>query len=481
MFKPSKYQLGIFEWVNSNIGSGKHLVVEAVAGSGKTTTAIEMLKLIPSNKDVIFCAFNKHIQVELSNRLPSNAIAMTYHSLGLSICKDNFGKSLKVDADKTNGLLQSILDKYSYGYLYPAIRRLSSLCKSSLLEPTYENITDLCYQHNIEVNGDIDIIIDAINQLLYKSKILTHVVDFDDMCYLPSALKLPAKHHDVIIVDELQDTNKSQIELALMSITNTGSIIGLGDRNQSIYGFRGADVNAIPSLIDRLNADTLPLSITYRNPNQVVKLVNEKFPDIKFEGRPDNIDGVYQEIKAQDFVDKVSAGDMILCRTNAPLVEYCFMLIRNGIKAIIKGRDIGAGLNALIKKYKKVTSVLVDLLYQLSEYRDLECTKLLASGKTGQAITLGDKINTIIALSDGCASIEEVERRIESIFSDDTAEVVLSSIHKAKGLESQRVFIIHPELLPHPLAKQSWEQRQEQNMIYVAYTRSLNELYIVEG
>jgi len=480
VFNPSHYQLDILNWGIENIGKGRNLVVEAVAGSGKTTTALELLKVIPSNMEVAYLAFNKHIAMELQSRIPPYAKALTYHSLGFSICRENYGKTIKVDSDKTNGILQGLLNKYSYGYLYPAIRRLTALCKNSLISPDIDTITELALLHNIDLNGDVDLITDTISDLLYKSKLNTHIVDFDDMCWIPVVEKLPAHKYDVIIVDELQDTNRTQVELALMSISPEGTIIGVGDSYQSIYGFRGADVNAIPNLIDRLQADTLPLSISYRNPQSVVDLVNEKFPNIKFEGRNNAPPGKVELVSSPDFISKVEIGNMVLCRTNAPLVEYCFELIRNGIKATIRGRDIGKNLITMIRKFKKNTSILTDMLYAMSEYRDLEVAKLIASNKSNQAITIADKVNTIVAIADGCTSIDEVESRIETIFSDDNPGVLFSSVHKAKGLEAKVVFILHPELMPHPMAKQDWEKIQETNIEYVAYTRSLDQLYIVQ-
>jgi len=68
----------------------------------------------------------------------------------------------------------------------------------------------------------------------------------------------------------------------------------------------------------------------------------------------------------------------------------------------------------------------------------------------------------------------------EEIFSDDThSGIILSSVHRAKGLEAERVFILKPELMPHPLATSEQELQQEMNIKYVAITRAKKELYIV--
>ena len=103
------------------------------------------------------------------------------------------------------------------------------------------------------------------------------------------------------------------------------------------------------------------------------------------------------------------------------------------------------------------------------------------SKKTGQAMSLDDQVSTIIALASGCDTIEELKTRIESVFADDAAGVTFSSVHKAKGTEANRTFILRPDLMPHPLASAGWETKQEDNLQYVALTRSKLEMYFVRG
>ena len=93
---------------------------------------------------------------------------------------------------------------------------------------------------------------------------------------------------------------------------------------------------------------------------------------------------------------------------------------------------------------------------------------------------LEDKIDTIVAISDGCQNVQEVTNKISTTFSDDVEGVIFSSIHKAKGLEAKNIYLLRPELLPHPMAKQPWEWQQEKNLSYVAMTRTLEKFsYVV--
>jgi len=92
---------------------------------------------------------------------------------------------------------------------------------------------------------------------------------------------------------------------------------------------------------------------------------------------------------------------------------------------------------------------------------------------------LNDKVETIVALSDGLETINSLEHRILDVFSDDAEGVVFSTVHKAKGLEADHVSILEPQLMPHPAASKEWELAQERNIEYVALTRSKETLVFV--
>ena len=475
MFIPSKYQKAIFDWHDTNQGKSGSLVVQAVAGSGKTTTGVIALnEHVPVKLNSAAIAFNKSIADNLSAKLPNRTVK-TYHALGLMNITSSFGR-VKVDNNKISMIIKDRLAYWEKPLISP-IKQLVGLCKNNLITPTNENLYDLADYYNIELNGSSEKIFNYVEFAYEKSLEMINIIDFDDMISMPILLNLPIRKFDYMFVDELQDTNPAQAELVLLSLSNGGVIVGYGDWRQSIYAFRGADIDAMPKFQQRFNADELPLSISYRNPLEIVKLVNDNFPEITFEAFENAIQGEIENAT----IGKINfiPDDMILCRINAPLVKPCFRLIRNGIKAIIKGRDIGLNLLSMINKIK--VTELPELLQRLALYKESEMIKLLAAKKIMQAQTLDDKIETIFAISDGCITIDDVKNRIATVFSDDIASVVFSSIHKAKGLEANRVFILRPDLLPHPLAKTAWQVQQESNLKYVAYTRALQKLTFVMG
>ena len=478
-FTPSHYQEAVFEHVKH---STEHAVVEAVAGSGKTTTVVQALQFTKPSDDVAFIAVNKHIADELKKRAPSHVHTSTLHSLGYSNMRQAFGK-VRVDDRKVDNILDDFLpydpnDPQESLNKRSAMKRLVSLGKAVLID---ENdpiaVQAMADRYGLELNGETDSVIDLLPKVMRRSREQTNVVDFDDMIYLPIALNLSLKKFDRLFVDETQDLNKSQLEFVLGSIREKGQIVAVGDRNQSIYSFRGADSEAIPNIISALNAKTLPLSITYRCPVSHVRLAQQLVSHL--EARDNAPEGIVGEVKESQLAE-ARDGDMILCRVNAPLVPIAFSLIRQGVKATVRGRDIGSNLASLARKLAKDTTLMSQFYSNLSDYESRELGRLEGrKASEMQVQSVLDKCETLSYVASECVLPDEIARRVESIFSDDVAGVVLSSVHRAKGLESDRVYILRPELMPHPLAKSAWEREQELNCQYVSWTRSRSELYFV--
>jgi len=471
-FTPSKYQWQIFAFVQNGSGHG---VVEAVAGSGKTSTIVLATQLTKPTDKVAFVAFNRHIARELQERAPSHVHVSTLNSLGNSNIR-NAWRNVKFDADKLKHILAN---HQSNGYNGP-VKRLVSLCKANLLEPTISNLDYISDRWDIDVDdGNREQVFDLAATVYHESVQQTNVIDYDDQIHFPATGRVGCEKFDVLLVDEAQDLNKAQIALALKSVADGGRIIAVGDRFQSCYGFRGADTDAIPNIIEALSATTLPLSICYRCPLKHVKQAQQLVPQI--EAREDAPEGVLDDIPRDKLAEMVKPGDMVLCRCNAPLVPPALNLIRQGIKAVIIGRDIGKGLMALLRKIQKSTGTfsLDETLWKLEDYADREVAKLYQSDKAMKAQSLRDRVETILALSDGCLSIGDLQTKVNVVFSDDKQGIAFSTVHKAKGLEADRVFILEPQLMPHPKAKKTWQRREEDHILYVAWTRAKAERYDV--
>lgn len=471
-FQPSKYQQVVFEFVAIGLGN---LMVEAVAGSGKTMTIVEALKLTAGS--VLFCAFNKHIQTELARRAPSHVRVQTVHSIGYGVLRSNLPTKPKLDDSKLWGITKELLPENDEYPLRQPLAKMVSLAKKTLTDFTDpQALEQMADYYGIELNGDAERIIELTPKAMAMCAERLAVIDFDDMIWLPTFLNLPMPKFDWVFVDEAQDLSKAQSAIVAGSLKEDGRIVMVGDRSQSIYGFTGADCNSIPRLIEEFGAQTLPLSITYRCPKSVVALAQKLVPQI--EAADNAIEGEVREVSEFNWMSQVNDKDLVLCRVNAPLVKACYAFIRRGTKAVIRGRDIGKGLLNFIDKLAPMN--VSDLLVKIREYRHREIAKLEVAGKTARIGSIQDRCDTLVALCDGINDLTELRFRIKEIFDDTTKDgVVLSSIHRAKGDEANNVYILKRELLPHPLATKEWQLIQERNLTYVAYTRTKKVLTFV--
>lgn len=488
-FEPSVYQKAIFEFGQHGEGNG---VAEAVAGSGKTTTLVKMLELLPENMNTIFLAYNRHIAKQLRNRVPSHVQVSTIHALGFKQCRklEDLDKRNPIEEDKTGLIMDAFWPvhrdvekalRIANRGKRSIMRRIVSLAKNTLFDYNdVQTVLDTAEHYGIELNGEGADILAYLPKVMQESMDNETVIDYDDMIWFPVVKSRLINHMDkfeFILVDEAQDLNACQIKFLLNAVAHGGRILAVGDRHQSLYGFRGADVRAIPRLIEMMSATTLPLSISYRCPRSHVLMAKEIVPEI--EPSDTAKEGTIREIDINQLVPQLNIGDMVICRTNAPLVAPAFAVIRAGKKAIIRGKDIGKNIVAFIERFD--TDDITELEVMMQEYTQKEYQRLLDKGKELQAEEVMDRMETVIEVARECRSVRELITKLIMLFDDENEGVVFSSVHRAKGLEADNVFILRPDLLPHPKAKQDWELEQEQNTLYVALTRSKDTLTFVNG
>ena len=490
----SKYQLAIYDWIEHDQG---HLVVEAAAGSGKSTTLVKCLDFISENSKVLLTAFNTDIVNELKKKVNDkpNVDIRTLHSLGLLFIKKNIPQASAIPE----------LFKYD-SYIKNNIRELSSINLYTLRGREYFKYIDnikkyvdfgrcyLCQTVNdlefIENRYGIETIADEKEvalQVMEWGKNALETIDYTDMVWLPNVLFLKPLGllFDFIMVDEVQDMNKAERELVLKCFKMGTRMISAGDTQQCLYTFSGADSESFNTLKSLPNTKCLPLSISYRCGKNIVDFAKKIVPTI--EAAENAIDG---QVIRNVSLDIVKDGDMILCRNNAPLVQIYNEFLKLGKKSFIRGKDIGNNLKALVKSTKQdVLNVdcnedgvfvrLYDDLFvsrnKLMEKFDIDADTAMNSPQIQNKL---DMINALEILAEGINKSEEIIEKIDEIFPkrDKKDGISLSTIHKAKGLEANNVFIACESLMPSKSAKKNWEIRQEYNLMYVAYTRAKHTL-----
>lgn len=476
----SPHQAAIFSFIETGAGNA---IVEAVAGSGKTTTIVEAMKRIPFGASAIFLAFNKAIAEELKAR---GVNARTFHSLTCSPVLAH--KEVRtVDVNKTRKLIDEnmiLRDAQLYGKF---VQRLVGLGKQAgvgcLIEDTEQNWSDLASHHDVDLDNESA---DYAKAIRWASNILrlsnaARAVDFDDMLYTPVHDGLSLNKFDFVFVDEAQDTNAIQRAL-LRKIMHDGSrMIAVGDPAQAIYGFRGADSEALNLIAEEFHAVRLPLSVSYRCPTSVVEYARQWVQHI--EPAPNAPTGIVANI-GQDWTPSAAfkPDDLIVCRTTRPLITLAYQLLRAGVSAHVMGREIGVGLQALVKRMNaKGVDALIE---KLNEFTAREVEKAIAKRQDSKAEAIQDKTDCILFLIESLPetgrTVPALLRAIDDLFADRADAVTLATIHKAKGLEADRVYWLNSSQCPSKWARQEWQQQQERNLCYVATTRAKSELILIE-
>lgn len=487
-------------------------------------------------KTICYCAFNKSIVTEfghewgwlvqlLQERVGVSLQFATVNSLGNKVCNKTYGwmniKSERFTEEDLADLCH--MDRWELIKKEPvpvsAVTRLVELCKLTMAgwdrhtglnvqAISDEHLASLCSEYDVDTNGASQRVYDYVRAILDLHTDPTRLrrMDFNDQNWLPVVNKLSIPKYDLIMVDEGQDLSRCKQEFCL----RLGKWIFLvGDRFQSIYGFAGADVQSIPRMYDLLSQDgrrvqKLELTETRRCGKAIVQEAQRIVPG--FKAHESNPEGVILSTKMDKYSDLAQDGDMVLCRVNAPLVSNALKVLSSGRKAVIRGRQFGDSLVKFVERLK--ADDVSDLLDKAQEWADRESQKEAKKKNPSDArlTSIQDQVACVEAFSEGCQIVSDVIVKMQLVFSgmecpqcrkkynEETTEcyqckcslvtpkgVLFSSVHRAKGLESKRVFILLPKGagMPHPMAKTDKDREQEMNLKYVAITRAIEELHFV--
>ena len=507
--RPSRYQEDIYRFVEGGTGDG---FIVAAAGSGKTTTLVEAAQLVRADK-AIFLAFNKHIARELEHRLHNSEIAvMTIHKLGMRTIGKHLGQDASIERRKYRALARDWVEMRFERIpqaqdVTPSTQRLhrphvdhEPLIAPTQLQDWKQVLTDLVSFVRLTLTDPSDAdalralarrfglpfvpaLLPGVGEVLDQGVRLAEqrgIIDFTDMLWLPTRLDLKPERYRHLFVDEAQDLSAAQLALVLKARARGGRILFCGDPRQSIMAFAGADPAAFEHIKQQTQAVELPLSLCYRCPRSHLELARRLVPSI--ETRPDAPEGTVTVIPDEALEQHVRPGDLIICRKTAPLVAWCIRLISQRITARVRGREMAGEL----------TSIACQLGRLVPWSRFGEAIDVYEDIQVAQLVRDDAEPEQIVALHDRCAalktcyrsfrarSVDELCAEIDALFSDERPTVWLSTIHRAKGLEAERVFLLEANTLPLSWPRQRPEAAlQEQNLLYIALTRSKDALFLV--
>lgn len=497
-------QQAIFEHIKG-MDPGSALAIEARAGTGKTTTAIEGLHYTrrPGEKNsALILAFNRATGKELERRTPPHVKGSTFHALALGL----LGKEPR--KGYIWGVAKTVIK--SYKLRHPAVQ-LVGLAKNLGVglvlqdDPAVWRKMLADYGIRYQKRFRPAQVVDAARKLFHAT-LKSRDIDFDDMLYLVArdGVGKGFKPLDWLMVDEFQDTNPVQL-LMLDKIREASDgrtrLVLIGDPKQAIYGWRGAGVSSFAQGVERYNADVLPLTTSWRSDVAIIESAQEVVPDIR--ARDGAAEGSVEEMWGRDFeLDYVADGDVILCRNNAPIFELALQAIREGRTISVAGKDLAG---KILRSYTNIFGTpgwrneqdpnnkvffAREIVRIEAEYADRPMAKAiyLDEVKSAQALWYVIKERTVgeegrwRTLQDFMDAAEDVLARVFAAPGSGKG-IVLSTIHMSKGLEWDTVWYYMPELIPSKgaLALGGWHVLQEDNLDYVARTRAKHRLVFVKG
>lgn len=475
----SRYSEALFEAYAS---TRDNLIVQACPGAGKTTNIEHLWSM--DNQPTVYLVFNKANQEEAQHKLPRKAksAVLTLNSLGHRILLNNFG-SVTLDTKKVIDIVRQTV-RHGYGMpladkrerewqLAKAIGQVKQIALTSeVSEDDYQRILST---YDL---GSYPGMYHDLCKVLELSDAMMTTIDFADQIRLPAIYNLSMPHYPTILGDEVQDW--SPIQAALVGKLGADRYVLVGDAHQSIYAFRGAMANSMAYLRSHFDCRQLPLSITYRCAKAIVQEAARLYPDIEpWEASPEGtVVRNWVNQHNQPVAETIDQDTLIVCRNNAPLLRYAYELLGQGIPCHVRGRDIGEGLATLVKNQDSAS--IGELVESLGDWYELEQQQARIREDETHIQRIDDKYHSLMTLISHCKQVDSplvLLEHIDQVFSQGRG-VTLSTVHKAKGLEAQRCYLLEHTLFDQGIARAwyDWQAEQEANAKYVAVTRAKQEL-----
>lgn len=507
LVKWNDQQINILDEIKT---SSNNITVIARAGCGKTSILTGIVGALGTKTTGNILAFNTHIADYLKGdkRIPSSRIKVsTAHSYGFSMLK-RIVDGVEINKTKYNSILEDILNKehicipdfikgtQSYkravtkDIMY-GLHKLLSLCRSWLIDINdVDKILELYdyygYDFPIEINH-INTLCKCVGKTLVKGRDISTnkgIIDFGDMIWLPNELDLKVDtYKDVVLMDEAQDANLGMIGILNKLVGPSTRSVFMCDDRQEIYGFNGSVPGICNQINERFNTKVMPLTYCYRCPENHLEMVRQWVPDIVC-GKED-IEGSLTRTTFKEMDKEYKPGMVVVSRFNTPLIELGIKLITQGIPVYMSNRDITQGFVSLLDSVKHMG--MEDASLVLEERKEKEVNRVRKSQTKGERKlkNITDKYDGVMFLIE---TFKDTKPNIYSIITflqdlqkkPESESVGLTTVHAFKGGEADDIVVLDSDNMPFfGLCSTEWEQDMEENIAYVAHTRSRKNMYLV--
>ncbi|MFT4152693.1 UvrD-helicase domain-containing protein [Parafilimonas sp.] len=470
-----------------------NIKINAVAGSGKTTTIIEYAASRPAHSKILYLAFNKSVRLEAAKKFADkglhNVKVETAHSLAYKHVVFKNGYRVRSQAYKTNEIAELLNlkgngEKHAEYIIANHINKfVSYYCNSDK-----QRVQELNYLETIADSKAKAFVSAFYDYIAYQTRLLLSRMDKGEIeithdFYLKKfQLSNPALHYDYILFDEAQDASAAMLDIFLKQ---EATKVIVGDTHQQIYSWRHA-VNSL----EKADFKTYHLSISFRFSQDIANLamkvleykkhLNEK-PQTGITGK-----GAGKEQKTKAVIARTNLGLLLKA------IEY--VTEKRKVKHIyFEGNinsytyaDEGASLYDVLNLYNGKYNLIKDKLMAAMKNID----ELESYIEKTEDVQLGMMVEIVKAYGNEIPAIIEAikEKHVEG---DDkeNAEMIFSTVHRCKGMEYDAIQLVNDFITEEKLEQllkdkgamtDTAKLNEEINLLYVAVTRTRNAIYIPE-
>ena len=437
------------------------VVAEAKAGAGKTTTAVGAAQY-RRNDSWLYICLNKSVQLEAQARFPVNVECRTTHSLAFGAVGRKFGD--RVSNRWGPRLLADELNIGNMRVAAMACKALGVFFGSEDQKPSMAHVQEIAHGW-VGSDHEKGLAMDAMQLAWQRMQTLADRTSMPHDAYLKMwAVSKPDLRKDRIILDEAQDTNPVTKQVILAQ--GRKKLLLLGDRHQGIYLFRGS--KNVMEEFSQTGATVLQMPRTWRFGARTATIANTILSKLK--GETTAIVGLGQDApyqKGQPYA--------VLTRTNAALFGFAAQCRGRGVHWVggIENYRIELVLDAYYLfslQANKMRDAVMRRYYSWTKYvEDAESTK---DGEARILIALVNQYGHEIP-----QLVEEL--KTNAVIDRSAAKFILTTAHKAKGLEFDFVRIgddfeclVEAEEELDAMGCLTPETAQEINLLYVAVTRA---------
>ncbi len=476
------------------INSTGNIKINAVAGSGKTTTIIEYAKTRPKKAKILYLAFNKSVKLEAAKKFAAigldNVKVETAHSLAYKYIVYRSNYSLRPQGFRTNEIaemlnLQGNGEKHAEYIVANHINKfIAYFCNSEK-----QKVQDLNYLDTITDGKAKAFVTTYYKYIENQTRILLGKMDKAEIeithdFYLKKfQLSNPNLNFDYILFDEGQDASPAMLDVFFKQ--NATKVI-VGDTHQQIYGWRYA-VNSL----EKADFKTYNLSTSFRFGQDIADLAMEVLK-------------LKKHIALESFIPISGIGKSKNEKTNATLARTNLGLLLKAIEYVTEKKkvkqiyfegninsytyaDEGASLYDILNLYNGKRHLVKDKLIKMMKNLD-ELKDYIKKTDDMQLATMVEIVNEYGNEIPGI--IKAIKEKHVANDEKEKAGMIFSTVHRCKGMEYDSVhlandFITELELEKHTAAKKEISNRnklnEEINLLYVAVTRTKNSIHIPEA